>query len=284
MAVLARILFENLPDVFLPLHSNLRTQYADLHANPNLRRLINDNRAAIAHLGLYLGFLTAEVLRRDWRNAVLILTVGLINGLGWALCQNWQWAAGLWPDAKFNWWRCWESSGGISIGIAYGVAYYLVNRPAAVGGRVRLQGRMPVDCPNTERLGAYWGLLLGLGLSIRNGLKGWANIYLGNEQYWDGLLWKITGPLLLAGLIGLGVWVWRRPSPKDLQGDVFPHAYWLAWLTLLTQNVIAQLVTGPWTAWNEVAFSIYYGLLFLVTAVIVYHYQFRQETVVQRIV
>jgi hypothetical protein len=78
--------------------------------------------------------------------------------------------------------------------------------------------------------------------------------------------------------------VWRRPSPKDLQGDVFPHAYWLAWLTLLTQNVIAQLVTGPWTAWNEVAFSIYYGLLFLVTAVIVYHYQFRRETVVQRFV
>ena len=61
----------------------------------------------------------------------LISTVGLLNGLGWALFQNWRWASGLWPDAHFNWWRCWESCGGISIGAAYGVAYYLVNRRAS---------------------------------------------------------------------------------------------------------------------------------------------------------
>jgi hypothetical protein len=271
MAFLARILFEHFPDVFLPLHKTLRAQYADLHANPNLRRLINDNRAAITHLGLYLGFLAVETIRRDWRNAVLILTVGGLNGLGWALCQNWHWAAVFWPGVKFNWWRCWESSGGISIGIAYGVAYCLVNRPIA--GKAGAQ--MPAASPNWERMAAYGGLLLGLGLSVRNGLKGWANIYLGNEQYWSGILWRIIGPLLLAGLAALTAWVWWRPSPKGFQGDVFPRAYRLAWLVLITQNLIAQLVTGPWTAWNEVVFSIYYVLLFLLTAVIVYHYHFR---------
>jgi hypothetical protein len=80
------------------------------------------------------------------------------------------------------------------------------------------------------------------------------------------------GPLLLAGLAGLMVWVWWRPIPKDFQGDVFPRAYGLTFLALIAQNLIAQLVTGPRTAWNEVIFSIYYGLLFLLTAIILYYY------------
>jgi hypothetical protein len=268
MAILARYLFEALPEVFLPLYKEIKGQYADLQANPNLQRLITDNRAALTHLGLYLGFLLAEALRKDWRNVTLILTVGLLNGLGWALCQNWHWATEFWPNARFNFWRCWESSGGISIGIAYGIAYYLVNRP--VSDEPPAPAR---SSPKWERTGAYTGLLLGLGFSVRNGLKGWANIYLGHERYWDGVLWNIFAPLLLAALVALLVWIWWRPIPKVPSGDVFPHAYGLIWLVLITQNIIAQLVTGPWTEWNEVVFSIYYALLFLLTGVIVYRYR-----------
>jgi hypothetical protein len=44
------------------------------------------------------------------------------------------------------------------------------------------------------------------------------------------------------------------------------------WLVLVVQNAIAQLITGPHTQWNEVAFSIYYALLFAITAAIVIHY------------
>src|SRR2546427_316104 len=121
----------------MPLYKSLKAQYMDFQSNPNLRRLTNDNRAAIRHMGFYLGFLLFEVGRRDWKNVLLILTVGVVNGLGWALCQNWQWASRLWPEGHFNFWRCWESSGGISIGIAYGLAYYLVNRPMHDEGRGR---------------------------------------------------------------------------------------------------------------------------------------------------
>ena len=42
--------------------------------------------------------------------------------------QNWKWATKVWPGTIFNFGRCWEVSGGISIGIGFGVAYYLVNR------------------------------------------------------------------------------------------------------------------------------------------------------------
>jgi hypothetical protein len=260
-AMLARFLFAKFPDVFLPLHKQLAAQYTDLQANPNLRRLINDNRNAIMHLGFYLGCLIYEIARRDWRNATLITTVGLLNGIGWALLQNWKWALKLWPESNFNFWRCWESSAGISIGLAYGVAHCLVNRPGELASRSN---------PQVERMAAYVGLLLGLGLSIRNGLKGWANIYLGNENYWDAILWKITWPVLLLGLV---IILWRsRRKPVARGKDPFPHAYRLIWLVLIIQNILAQLVTGPWSSWNEVAFSIYYLVLFALSGVIIHHF------------
>jgi hypothetical protein len=272
-ALLARLLIGNFPQLFHPLYSSLSAQYADLQANPNLRRLINDNTAAVTHLGFYLGCLGFEAFRRDWKNVTLISTVGVLNGIGWAAFQNWSWAKHFWPGANFNFWRCWESSGGISIGIAYGVAYYLVNRPLSEAELTRHGSRLGNEFPNLERLGAYLGLLLGLGLSIRNGFKGWANIYVGNEQYWGRILSMIFGPLILLCMMAVAVRIRLRPLPKGFSGDVFPHAYPLIWLVLITQNVLAQLVTGPLSAWNEVAFSIYYVLLFLISGVIVFHYQ-----------
>ena len=270
-AWVGRMLFAHFPEIFLPLYSTLKSQYADFHTNPNLRRLINDNRAAIMHFGLYLGFLTYELGRKDWKNVTLISTVGIVNGLGWAVCQNWKWAAPLWPEAHFNWWRCWESCGGISIGIAYGLAYYGVNRPSSAEEAAKLR-ELPSCDANLERFGGYLGLLLGLGLSIKNGLKGWANIYIGNEEHWNRILWMIVGPAMLFCLAVLIARIRLRPLPRDFQGDVFPHAYQLAWMVLITQNVIAQLVTGPHSNWNETAFSIYYVLLFIISAVIVHHF------------
>ena len=330
-ALLARYLFQQFPQFFLPLYDALETEYHDFKHNPNLRRLSNDCGSALLHLGLYLGLLTYETLRRDWKNVVLIFTVGTINGAGWALCQNWKWAPSVWPNANFNWWRCWESSGGISIGIAYGVAYFLANgrmsdeeraivrsRRTIAGpnlewlivylgltalfcailltgglwGRIYLvvglvfgiayyliqrnasaaEPAAPTEAngdPNLQRLGLYLGLLYGLGLSLRGGLKGWFNIYRGNEEYWSAMLWQILGPCFLVCLVALFGWTLLRPLPRNFRGELFPRATGLMWLVLVLQNVIAQLITGPLNDWNEFAFSIYYALLFAITAVIV---------------
>ncbi|MBI2425259.1 MAG: hypothetical protein HYV27_20705 [Candidatus Hydrogenedentes bacterium] len=263
-AWLAGYAFNHFPEYFLPLYKSMKAQYLDIETNPNLRRLTNDSRSAITHLGMYLGFLLFEAGRRDWKNVTLISCVGLVNGVGWALLQNWAWAADLWPGVQFNWWRCWESSGGISIGIAYGLAYFLVNRKTApvdeAEHALRRNGR-----PNLERFGVYFGLLLGLGLSIRNGLKGWANIYLGNEEYWSGVFWNIVGPVMLAGMVAIPIMIWMRRLPKDYAGDVFPHAYRLMWLALIVQNILAQLVTGPLSNRNEQIFSAYYLMLLAVS-------------------
>ena len=306
--------------------------------------------------------------------------------------------------AQFNFWRCWESSGGISIGIAYGAAYFLVNRPmsereqeavrsqkalagpsfewllvysglaaylhvflqsqfrpplwghlyfavallfggcyyqlqryrsvtsaedanrdsrfqldwgaailvvAFIGGlfidrrehaltawgypaivgllgfawfwlrRSHDEAEQDAATPKTgdanlERIGLSFGLLLGLGLSVVNGLKGWFNVYLGNEDYWLGVLWMIFGPGYLLALIVLSAWTLYRPLPRDFRGDAIPYAYGAIWLVLIVQNVLAQLITGPPWIWNEVAFNIYYLLLFALSGVIVFHYHFRQ--------
>jgi hypothetical protein len=338
---LALYLFNHFPEVFLPLYKSMKAQYLDAAANPNLQRLTSDNRAALRHMGVYAGFLLFEAGRRDWKNVWLILAVGIVNGAGWAACQNWQWAARIWPEGHFNFWRCWESSGGVSMGIAYGWAYFLVNRPMSAKERAEAHERLangqmslewllvyvllavaaalflvPVlhgiwgiiyfaltiafgflyffghrdhatvgrggaapshEDPNLERLGAYLGLLLGLGLSIRNGLKGWFNIYRGNEYYWSEVLWRIAGPLMLLCLIPV---LWKllwRPIPRNSPGDAFPHAYGLIWLVLMVQNFIAQLITGPRSSWPETAFSIYYLLLFFIDAVIICHFHCRNR-------
>ena len=400
-AVLARFLFDTYPQYFLPLYSSIESQYKDLEANPSLKRLINDSGQAIFHLGYYLGFLLFEIGRRDWKNVVLILSVGIVNGLGWALFQTWKWAPEIWKNANFNWWRCWESSGGISIGIAFGIAYFLVNRRmsskelAIVDSRPTLAGpnfewfvlfcglstylgtflnaqtegwsRFYLTCViifggayyllnrqrsvengltanpsettsphtkraviaimlanvacllipdsisltfrmipvalvsltawgwyrthraefdeeriqttpaggdfNLERIGLYLGLLLGLGHSVRSGLKGWCNICLGNEQYWNKFLWQTMGPFYLVCLVGRLAWVLFRPRSPETPGDRFPHAYGLMWVVLIVQNVLGQLVTGPLTEWNEMVFSIYYILLFMITSVIIVYYR-----------
>jgi hypothetical protein len=394
-ALLMRQLFHSFPQFFLPLYDSLEAQYRDTQANPSLLRLINDCRTALVHLGFYLGFLLYETGRRDWKNVVLILTVGLINGAGWAICQNWSWAPRLWPDGHFNWWRCWESCGGISIGLAYGIAYFLVNRQisqreaatiaaqryiaipsfewlllflgltaflslllrpltggwgglyfgtvvvgvtayyvrnSANGANTgsRLQWPYVVACgiavalcaglyleltfanraiyfagtiaigmawyavmrpttagapprlnpdggdPSIERLGLHLGLLAGLGISIVYGMKGWFRIYKVDkehtEQYWLGVLWQRFGPALLVCLVLLLCLAVFQIAPRRSSVSHSRRAYGVIWLVLIVQNTIAQLVTGPLTQWNEVAFSIYYVLLFLITAVIVVHF------------
>ena len=115
-------------------------------------------------------------------------------------------------------------------------------------------------------------MILGLGVSIRSGLKGWINIHIGNEVYWSRVLWIVFGPLMIIALVVLAMNLKQKPRSEQDQGDLFPRAYALVWLVLIVQNILGQLVSSPYTQWNEMAFKIYYLLLFLISAVIVHYY------------
>ncbi len=295
--VIAHILFTNFPSVFLPLYDSIRDKYSDFAINPNLRRLTNDNWNAIVHLGVYIGVLAGEIAMLNWRNVKLILTVGLINGIGWALLQNWKWAPAIWVGTNFNWWRCWETSGGITIGVAYGIAYFLVNQPKdkqlwldVYSGKFTSKKYIASDSSNIdtkssitgERLALYLTVFWGLLLCLRNGLKGWANIYVGNQEYWSKVLWSVTLPVLVVGTIWIVV---KVLSMKERFNSVnpFPGYAWIIWLVLLHQNFIAQLITGPHSNWSEFSFAVYYILLFGISGSIIYHYQYIKRIIQNQI-
>lgn len=193
-AFFASWLFDAYPQWFLPLYSTMKDQYADATANPNLKRLINDNGAAIQHLGFYLGFLLFEIGRRDWKNVVLITTVGLVNGVGWALLANWHWSKAIWPTME-NYWRGWESTSGISIGIALGLAYYLVNRRTA-----------PCAC-ETSPARAGFPIFGALSMIFMSVILLWYVV--GNYASLFSAEWARHAPFCAVLLYGLGLYFWH---------------------------------------------------------------------------
>jgi hypothetical protein len=157
----------------------------------------------------------------------------------------------------------------VGIVTACGIAWYLVRRTTF--DEERRTGTPSDGDPNLERLGVYLGLLAGLGLSLLNGLTGWFRTY--RDQSWGRLLWHALGPVYLLILIAILARVLLRPLPWSFRGNIHAHEGRAMWLVLIVQNAIAQMVTGPLTEWNEMAFNIYYVLLFAITAVIVFHVQ-----------
>ncbi len=109
---------------------------------------------------------------------------------------------------------------------------------------------------------------------MARGVKGWGNIYYGNERMWNNGAWAVIGPMMAILMIVAAVWLLRSYRPGSPDTDVFPRAYALIWVVLICQNVIAQCVTGPHSSWSEVAFDMYYLLLFFTTMPIVYHFHY----------
>jgi hypothetical protein len=208
---------------------------------------------AVADIGDFNAEPAAAPSGLDWLATYLCLTVILIAAIGVRLVTWWQ--APVWFGV---------------VGAAYGIGYYLLTARQANG-----------DCacdPNLERWGAFVGLLYGLGLSLRKTLKGVGNVYLGDENYWDRVCWKWVALVMLVCLLAGFVWLLHKRLPKNFRGDRFPHAAAIMWLVLVAQNVMAQVVTGPVfgprASWNNLMFNLLYVLLFALTAVVVYHFQF----------
>ena len=343
MAWIAARLFQQHREYFLPLYDSIASRYNDLTANPTLQRVINDNRNAVTHFGCYLGFLLFEVGRRAWKNVLLILVVGILSGVGWSVCQ-WFWMVmpnRLWPTAEPMWWRGWEASGGICIGAAYGLAYFLVNRRLSdkeatrsfvptmpnlewlgiflgllaafvvfvrevtrgwFGGliiavivafavarhlayrrtndskRFAPEQRPTDDDPNLEWMGMWLGVLLGLGVSIKHGMDGLLRVHLakfsGLQSFWNPASGKILIAAMLMGTAVLTIQALRRSLRRGDRREPFPNAARIVWLVIIVQNVIAVMVTGPFTSWRQVLYLIFYFLLFVISALIIWHYQF----------
>jgi hypothetical protein len=208
-------------------------------------------------------------LNLDWLATYCSLSVILIAGVGVNM-TTW-WMAPIWFGI---------------LGVTYGIGYYLLSWRSPSGELIgELEQHAPAaeakgntEDPNLERWGVFVGLLYGLGLSLRKTLKGGANIYLGDEMYWDRVCWNWVAFLMLICLLAGIAWLLATRLPRSFQGDAFPRSYGIIWLVLIAENVVAQVVTGPVfgprASWNDFTFNVIYLILFALTAVIVFHYHF----------
>jgi hypothetical protein len=162
--------------------------------------------------------------------------------------------------------------------IVFGIGYYQMGQREPLGG----SASWPVNGPVLERWGAYMGIVLGMGLSIKNGLKGWANIHLGDERLWNDRFWYVAFVVMYFALIAILVSLLRQRPSEKLDADPFPRAYALLWFVLIVQNIVALLVTFSPSNWVEIAFCIYYLLLFVISGAVVYHYHIVKKYDVER--
>jgi hypothetical protein len=244
-AYLASRVFARYPDFFLPHYATIADKYHNLRANPGLDKLIRDNGATVRHLGYCVGFLLFEAMRRDWKNVTLISTVGMLNGLGWSFLQNWKWAARAWPEAKFNFGRCWEVCGGISIGIGLGVAYYLVNRQETADRRTARERRIGCTFPHGDWLLAA-GLLALLGWTAfwpaAADLRRPSQIVFNPEPLWGIICFCAAAACLGAAFVHRSL---QRETPEDVANRLTAQSL-ESWLGLAL-----MLVLG-WFIHNEV--------------------------------
>jgi hypothetical protein len=256
--LIAWVFFTYSPQLFLPPAEGISTaDYFNENLYPTLHRVVISNREAVLFLGVYLGFLAFEVMRKDWLNVKLIVIVGVLSGLFWVIFQFWQFMDDWFPHLQVNWWRCWESSAGFGLGAAYGVGFFVCNKS------------LPKDHPdqriqpyskhrNAERIGGFYGgVIVGVCWSMINGIKGYLNIYYQIDTVLLG--WLL--PILLTGGGCIGIIIWQTlKSPYHIGDgrDNISEAIPVFLVMYLIHRELGLQVTGPLENPGERAFFMYY--------------------------
>ena len=189
-------LYITFPQLFLPNYD-----VVNYTTCPQCVRIIGDIRLILVWTGMYLGFLAYEIVRKDWHNVKFITVVSIITGILWMIFMyTWQVAVpNALPDVSFNWWRCWETSGGIGIGVALGIGFYIYNKKLPDNHPMQREMQHS-KYRNGERLiGVYFALALALAYSVMNGIKGWLHIQFPNypELNTTQLAWALPVSVLI---------------------------------------------------------------------------------------
>ncbi len=123
-AVAAGFAVRVFPQFFLPFYSE------GLYTEPGyatVQRALGSIRNIAPHVGLFLGFLAYEAGRRDWRAVGMILVLAFGFAIPFTVGGVWQTMHG--SALRIDWWKNWEMSIGLGGGLAFGLAFYLFNRP-----------------------------------------------------------------------------------------------------------------------------------------------------------
>lgn len=112
------------PQVVLPFFSEGIYEVAE---NKTCIRALGSIQNIAPHVGMFLGFLCFEGVRRDGRAAALMLVMALGFAIPFTVGGYWHTFQS--SAMELPWWKNWEMSIGLGGGLAFGLAFYLFNRP-----------------------------------------------------------------------------------------------------------------------------------------------------------
>jgi hypothetical protein len=169
-ALIAYGLVSSFPRLFYPLYSE--GYYADPVAYPQCQNVIRITHEVVIAVGLFLGFWAYEIVRKDWRNVLLSMTLALGFAIPFVGSAFWH-LMYLHSELALDWWKNWEMSIGLGGGVAFGLCYYLYNRPIEADKQALVRVRPYSVHRNAERLiGVYFPLWLFLNVSVMTTVEG----------------------------------------------------------------------------------------------------------------
>ena len=222
--LLAALIVRIFPQWFLPFyHEGLY----EVEEYATCQRAVGSLRNIGPYVGLFLGFLAYEILRRDWRGVAIMLIMSLGFAVSFALGGYWHTFHG--SGVALGWWKNWEMSIGLGGGLSFGLVFYLFNRPVLPEPRPLPRFR--------ERLwGAAFPLWFVTGSIIANTWQGLVTLH-GFEwtttcRILTVLVWLIPVTVLLA--------LWLRSKASTLPAWAPPNV-------LLLIIVVGLIVSLPST-------------------------------------
>jgi len=171
-ALIAYMIAFFFPGLINPLYDIV--DYTDLSTCRDCARTLATSLDSMLWLGLYFGLLLYEVVKKDWRNVKLGLTMGLGFALSFSIFAFWHYGSDINP--YIDWWKNWEMSIGFFGGVTFGICFYLFNRPVREEEIKEVKIQPYSANRNAEKLiGAELAITLAIGWAIYNGISGFGS-------------------------------------------------------------------------------------------------------------
>ena len=192
-ALIALYVVRSFPQWFLPFYAE---GIYEVEENRTCIRAAGSIRNIAPHVGFYFGFLVFEIIRRDWRAVSMMLVMGLGFAIPFTIGGYWQTFHG--TNLEIDWWKNWEMTIGLGGGLAFGLAFYLLNRP-------EIEKPVKMFSAKSYALGVGFPIWFASGIVFRNVLKGINNLHELNLpdsfQVWFSLIYLIPATIVFVFFI-----------------------------------------------------------------------------------
>lgn len=268
--LLAGILFKIFPQWFVPLYDIL--EYDDFNVCTECFDALEDNFTSLVFFAVFFGFLLFEILRKDWMNVKLILIISMISGVSWIFF--------MFLGTDDVWWRVWEGSAGLGIGLSYGIAFIFCNKPLNKNDpNQRIQSYS--NHPNLEKgFGIYLTYFFGMGWVTHQMVQGFSDIYLGFATPKFNI--TILLPWAVFGLTFLGYIVWKSHLKPYIPGDHIdnvPEFNFIFLSVYIALRLYGFMVTGPLTNSWELGFFVFYAIQFAIESVfLILYWNYKKDS------